>query len=238
MYSTGYGSGYLLYILLSLPALLLGLWAQSKIRSSFSRYSRVRTTTGLTGAEVARRMLDQNGLTNVRIEQIGGNLTDHYDPAAKVLRLSQAVYNSPSVAAAGVAAHESGHAIQDRVKYGPLKLRSLMVPSVKIGSWFGPILFVIGLAISGQTGTNMALIGLILFSATALFALVTLPVEFDASKRAKAWLLDSGIIYRNESEGISKVLDSAALTYVAGAAQAISTVLYYALLLMGRSNRD
>ncbi|HOE03401.1 MAG TPA: zinc metallopeptidase, partial [Anaerolineaceae bacterium] len=227
-----------LYVLLSLPALLLGLWAQSKIRSSFSQYSRVRTTTGLTGAEVARRMLDQNGLTNVRIEQIGGNLTDHYDPAAKVLRLSQSVYNSPSVAAAGVAAHESGHAIQDRVKYGPLKLRSLMVPTVKIGSWFGPILFVIGLAISGQTGTNMALLGLILFSATALFALVTLPVEFDASKRAKAWLLDSGILYRNESEGISKVLDSAALTYVAGAAQAISTVLYYALLLMGRSNRD
>ncbi|MBP9041796.1 MAG: zinc metallopeptidase [Anaerolineaceae bacterium] len=221
-----------------MPALLLGLWAQSKIRSSFSQYSRVRTTTGLTGAEVARRMLDQNGLTNVRIEQIGGNLTDHYDPAAKVLRLSQSVYNSPSVAAAGVAAHESGHAIQDRVKYGPLKLRSLMVPTVKIGSWFGPILFVIGLAISGQTGTNMALLGLILFSATALFALVTLPVEFDASKRAKAWLLDSGILYRNESEGISKVLDSAALTYVAGAAQAISTVLYYALLLMGRSNRD
>jgi len=183
-------------------------------------------------------MLDQNGLTNVRIEQIGGNLTDHYDPAAKVLRLSQSVYNSPSVAAAGVAAHESGHAIQDRVKYGPLKLRSLMVPTAKIGSWFGPILFVIGLAISGQTGTNMALLGLILFSATALFALVTLPVEFDASKRAKAWLLDSGILYRNESEGISKVLDSAALTYVAGAAQAISTVLYYALLLMGRSNRD
>ncbi len=238
MYSTGYGGGYLLYVLLSLPALLLGLWAQSKIRSSFSKYSRVRTTTGLTGAEVARRMLDQNGLTNVRIEQIGGNLTDHYDPAAKVLRLSQSVYNSPSVAAAGVAAHESGHAIQDRVKYGPLKLRSLMVPTVKIGSWFGPILFVIGLAISGQTGTNMALLGLILFSATALFALVTLPVEFDASKRAKAWLLDSGILYRNESEGISKVLDSAALTYVAGAAQAISTVLYYALLLMGRSNRD
>jgi hypothetical protein len=113
-----------------------------------------------------------------------------------------------------------------------------MVPSVKIGSWFGPILFVIGLAIRSQTGTTMALIGLILFSATALFALVTLPVEFDASKRAKAWLLDSGIIYRNESEGVSKVLDSAALTYVAGAAQVISTILYYALLLMGRSSRD
>lgn len=238
MSGTGFGGGYLLYILLSLPALLLGLWAQAKIKSSFSKYSRVRTTTGLTGAEVARRMLDQNGLNNVRIEQVAGNLTDHYDPGAKVLRLSQGVYNSPSVAAAGVAAHESGHAIQDYVKYGPLKIRSLMVPSVKIGSWFGPVLFVIGLAISGQTGTNMAMIGLLLFSATALFALVTLPVEFDASKRAKAWLADSGVIYSTENEGVNKVLDAAALTYVAGAAQAISTVLYYGLLLMGRSSRD
>ena len=238
MYETGFGGGYLLYILLSLPALLLGLWAQVKIKSSFSKYSKVRTTTGLTGAEVARRMLDQNGLNHVRIEQVSGNLTDHYDPREKVLRLSQGVYHSPSIAAAGVAAHESGHAIQDHVKYGPLKIRSLMVPTVKIGSWFGPVLFVIGLAISGQTGTNMASIGLLLFSATALFALVTLPVEFNASKRAKAWLADSGITYSNESEGINKVLDSAALTYVAGAAQAISTVLYYALLLMGRSSRD
>lgn len=238
MYGFSLGGGYLLYIIISLPALLLGLWAQSKIRSSFSRYSNVRTTTGFTGAEIARRMLNQNGLANVRIEQVSGNLTDHYDPRAKVLRLSQGVYNSPSIAAAGVAAHESGHAIQDQVKYGPLKIRSLMVPSVRIGSWFGPILFAIGLAISGQTGTNMAVIGLLLFSATALFAIVTLPVEFDASKRAKAWLTESGIVYRNEIDGVNQVLDSAALTYVAGAAQAVSTVLYYALLLMGRSRRD
>lgn len=238
MSTTGFGGGYLLYILLSLPALLLGLWAQAKIRSSYTKYSKIRTTTGLTGAEVARRMLDNNGLSSVKIEQVSGNLTDHYDPGSRVLRLSQGVFHSPSVAAAGIAAHESGHAIQHSVKYGPLKIRSLMVPSVKIGSWFGPILFAIGLAISGQTGTNMSIIGLLLFSATALFALVTLPVEFDASKRAKAWLADSGIIYSNESEGVNKVLDSAALTYVAGAAQALSTVLYYALILMGRSSRD
>jgi hypothetical protein len=233
-----FGSGYLLYIIISLPALLLGLWAQSKIKSSYNKYSRVRTTTGLTGAEVARRMLDQNGLQSVRIEQVAGNLSDHYDPRKNVLRLSQGVYASPSVAAAGVAAHECGHAIQDKEKYGPLRIRSIMVPSVQIGSWLGPIIFIIGLMLNTQTGYDMAVVGLLLFSATALFALVTLPVEFNATKRAKAWLADSGIIYSSEMEGVNKVLDSAALTYVAGAAQSLSTILYYALILMGRSRDD
>ncbi len=233
--STGLFSGYFLYILISLPALLLGLWAQFKIKSSYNKYSQVRTTAGLTGAEVARRMLDQNGLHTVRIEETPGNLTDHYDPAKKVLRLSQSVFRSNSVAAAGVAAHECGHAVQDMENYGPLKLRSIMVPSVQIGSWLGPIIFMIGLFLSF---TNLAWFGLILFSATAVFALVTLPVEFDASNRAKAWLADSGVIYQSENEGIKKVLDSAALTYVAGAIQSLSTILYYALLLTGRSRDD
>ncbi len=233
-----FGGGYLLYIILSLPALLLGLWAQSKIRSSYSKYSRVRTTTGLSGAEVARRMLDHNGLSAVRIEQVPGNLTDHYDPAKNVLRLSQGVYNSPSVAAAGVAAHEVGHALQDKEKYGPLVLRSILVPTVQIGSWLGPIVFAIGLMVNTQSGQNIAVIGLLLFSATAIFSLVTLPVEFNATKRAKTWLADSGIIYSSDIEGINKVLDSAALTYVASAAQSISTVLYYALLLSGRRRSD
>jgi len=233
-----FGGGYLLYIILSLPALLLGLWAQSKIRSSYSKYSKVRTTTGLSGAEVARRMLDNNGLSAVRIEQVPGNLTDHYDPAKNILRLSQGVYNSPSVAAAGVAAHEVGHALQDKEKYGPLVLRSILVPTVQIGSWLGPIVFAVGLMLNTQSGQNIALIGLLLFSATALFSLITLPVEFNATKRAKAWLADSGIIYSSDIEGINKVLDSAALTYVASAAQSISTVLYYALLLSGRRRSD
>ncbi len=233
-----FGGGYLLYIIISLPALILGLWAQAKIRSSYSKYSKVRTTTGLSGAEVARRMLDQNGLSSVRIEQVPGNLSDHYDPAKNVLRLSQGVYNSPSVAAAGVAAHEVGHALQDKEKYGPLVLRSLLVPTVQIGSWLGPIVFFVGLMLNTQSGTDIAVIGLLLFSATALFSLVTLPVEFNATKRAKAWLTDSGIIYSSDAEGINKVLDSAALTYVASAAQSISTVLYYALLLSGRRRSD
>lgn len=233
-----FGGGYLLYIILSLPALLLGLWAQAKIRSSYSKYSKVRTTTGLSGAEVARRMLDHNGLSSVRIEQVPGNLSDHYDPAKNILRLSQGVYNNPSVAAAGVAAHEVGHALQDKEKYGLLVLRSVLVPTVQIGSWLGPIVFAVGLMLNSASGENIAVIGLLLFSATALFSLVTLPVEFNATKRAKAWLADSGIIYSSDMEGINKVLDSAALTYVASAAQSISTVLYYALLLSGRRRSD
>lgn len=228
--------GYGLYLLFSLPALLLGLWAQMKVKGSFNKYSKVRTTTGLTGAEVARRMLDSNGLYQVRIEEVGGNLSDHYDPAKRTLRLSTGVYRSASVAAAGVAAHESGHAVQDAEHYGPLKIRSFMVPSVQIGSWLGPIIFMIGLFMASQTGTMIAWIGLALFTVTAIFALITLPVEIDASNRAKAWLSGSGIVYSGENEGVAKVLDAAAWTYVAGAIQAISTVLYYAFLLTGRSS--
>lgn len=232
-----YFGGYGLYLLFSLPALLLGLWAQAKVKSAFARYSKVGTTTGLTGAEVARRMLDSNGLHSVRIEETSGTLSDHYDPSSKTLRLSSGVYRSPSVAAAGVAAHESGHAVQDMEKYAPLKVRSFMIPTVQIGSWLGPIVFMIGLFMASQTGTTIAWIGLLLFTATAVFSLITLPVEIDASNRAKAWLAGSGIIYSGENEGVSKVLDAAAWTYVAGAAQSVTTVLYYAFLLLGRSSR-
>ncbi|MBA4383356.1 MAG: zinc metallopeptidase [Anaerolinea sp.] len=232
-----YFGGYGLYLLFSLPALLLGLWAQAKVKGAFNKYSKVGTTTGLTGAEVARRMLDSNGLNSVQIEEVSGNLSDHYDPSKKVLRLSTGVYRSPSVAAAGVAAHESGHALQDQENYGPLKIRSFMVPSVQIGSWLGPIIFMVGLYLSSQVGTTIAWAGLALFTITAVFSLITLPVELDASNRAKAWLSGSGIIYSSENEGVSKVLDAAAWTYVAGALQAVTTVLYYVFLLTGRSSR-
>lgn len=230
--------GYGLYILFSLPALLLGLWAQFKVKSSFNKYSQVRTYTGLTGAEIARRMLDNNGLQNVQIEQVGGTLSDHYDPRTRVLRLSQGVYASPSLAAAGVAAHEAGHAIQHRDNYAFLSLRTLMVPSVQIGSWLGPIIFMVGLFMAGTLGTKIAWAGLILFALTAVFALLTLPVEFNATARAKEWLGNSGVIYGEERAGINAVLDAAALTYVAAAIQALSTILYYAFLLMGRSRDD
>lgn len=232
-----YGEGYLLYLLFSLPALLLGFWAQIKVKGAYNKFSKVRNTTGMTGADVARRMLDSNGLSNITIEETSGTLTDHYDPSAKVLRLSTGVYRSPSIAAAGVAAHESGHALQDAAAYGPLKLRSAMIPSVRIGSWLGPIIFMIGLFLAGNTGTSISWFGLILFSASAVFALVTLPVEFNASNRAKTWLADSGVVYPSEMEGVNKTLDAAALTYVAAAVQSLSTIFYYMFLLTGRSSR-
>lgn len=227
---------YGLYLLFSLPALLLGLWAQFKVQSSFRKYSQVRSYLGLSGAQVARRMLDQNGLQDVQIEQVGGTLSDHYDPASRTLRLSPDVYRGISLAAAGVAAHEAGHAIQHQQGHALLKLRSLMVPSVRIGSWLGPIIFMVGLVFSATIGTTLAWAGLTLFALTALFAVVTLPVEFDATRRAKAWLTDTGFIMREEMVGVNRVLDAAALTYVAAAIQAISTILYYAFLLVGRSD--
>lgn len=224
--------GYGLYILISLPALLLGFWAQMKVKGAFNKYSKIRSYIGLTGAEVARRMLNASGLNEVQVEETRGFLSDHYDPRAKKLRLSPDVFRNNSIAAAGIAAHEAGHAIQDQQNYVPLKFRSAMVPSVQFGSWLGPIIFIGGLLLQWE---SLAWVGLGLFALTALFALVTLPVEFNASNRAKAWLTTSGVIYGEESKGINKVLDAAALTYVAAAIQAISTLLYYAFLLMGRS---
>ena len=231
MFGGSFFGGYGLYILFSLPALLLGFWAQFKVKSAFDKFSRVRTFTGVTGAEVARRILDINGLNNVKVEMVSGFLSDHYDPRTRTLRLSQNVYQSNSVAAAGIAAHESGHAIQHAQAYAPLQIRSAIVPTVQIGSWLGPIIFMAGLFLLGNT---VAWIGLGLFAATAVFALVTLPVEFDASNRAKAILSTSGMVYNTEMEGVNRVLDAAALTYVAGAVQAVSTVLYYLFLLTGR----
>jgi len=225
-----YGN-YGLYMLFALPALLLGLWAQFKVQSAFKRFSRVRSTIGLTGAEIARRMLDMSGLYNVRVEQVNGFLSDHYDPTNRVLRLSPQVYQSNSLAAAGVAAHEAGHALQHQDAYLPMQIRSAIVPTVQIGSWLGPIIFMLGMFLLGET---VAWIGLILFAATAIFAIVTLPVEFNASRRAKAWLADSGVLHGNELPAINSVLDAAALTYVAAAVQAVSTVLYYLFLLSGR----
>ncbi len=226
--------GYGLYILISLPALLLGFWAQAKVKSAFNKYSKMRTARGLAGAQVARLILDSNGLHSVNVEEVNGFLSDHYDPRSKILRLSSDVYKSPSLAAVGVAAHEAGHAIQDQQGYAALNLRSAMVPSVQIGSWLGPIIFFIGLFLNSALGQSLAWVGLILFGATALFAVVTLPVEFDASKRAKAILVNQGVVTSTELQGVNAVLDAAALTYVAAALQAISTLLYYAFILVGR----
>ena len=229
----GFG-GYGLYLLFSLPALLLGFWAQIKVKGAIKKYSQVRTTTGYSGAQIARRMLDSNGLSQVKIEETKGFLSDHYDPRSKTLRLSPNNFRGNSVAAAGIAAHEAGHALQDSEDYVPLQLRSTMVPSVQIGSWLGPIIFIGGMLLNW---TNLAWVGVAIFGATAVFALVTLPVEFNASHRAKEWLSTSGMVYQQESEGVKKVLDAAALTYVAAAIQAISTLLYYVFLLTGSRRR-
>ena len=223
-----------LYFVFALPALLLGLWAQMRVRGAFSKYSQVRAMSGMTGAQAARRILDANGLHNVAVERVGGTLSDHYDPRSKTLRLSDEVYSVPSLAAVGVAAHEAGHALQDQVNYGPLQLRSAMVPTVQIGSWLGPIIFMAGLFMAGSFGTSIAWAGLLIFGATATFAIVTLPVEFDASKRARELMVANGILAPQEVKGAGAVLDAAALTYVAAALQAIMTLLYYASLLMGR----
>ncbi len=223
-----------LYLVIAMPALLLALWAQWRVKSAFGRYSQVRSLRGISGAQAARRILDANGLQNVGVERVSGFLSDHYDPSSKTLRLSPDVYDSPSLAAVGVAAHEAGHALQDKQAYTPLQWRSAMVPSVQIGSWLGPIIFFVGLMMSSAVGSTIAWVGLILFAATAVFALVTLPVEFDASRRAKQLLVSQGILGEQELVGVNKVLDAAALTYVAAALQAISTLLYYAYILLGR----
>ena len=226
--------GYGIYLLFSLPALLLGFWAQAKVRSAYNKYSRVRNASGYTGFQIARNMLDSNGAYDVDIEESRGMLSDHYDPRSRTLRLSPEVYSTPSIAAAGIAAHEAGHALQHQTGYSLLQVRSALVPTVQIGSWLGPIIFMIGLFIQSTIGTQIAWFGLGLFGLTALFTILTLPVELDATKRAKAWLTTTGAIYREERAGVNKVLDAAALTYVAAAIQAISTILYYVFLLLGR----
>ncbi|MBI5305548.1 MAG: zinc metallopeptidase [Chloroflexi bacterium] len=225
---------YGLYLLFSLPALLLGLWAQLRVKGAFDRFSQVRTATGVTGAQVARRILDNHGLRNVKVEQVEGFLSDHYDPTQRVLRLSPHVYQGNSLAAAGIAAHESGHALQHQQGYAFLALRSMMVPTVQIGSWVGPLIFMLGFFLAGAIGTSLAWLGVALFAAVAVFALVTLPVEFDASARAKEQLVGNGLLAHTELSGVNAVLNAAALTYVAGAAQAVSTLLYYVFLLGGR----
>lgn len=219
-----------LYLLFALPGLLLGFWAQSRVKRNFNKYSKVRTLQNVTGAEVARSLLDGQGLYDVRVEEVQGTLTDHYDPRGKVLRLSPEVYRTPSVAAAGIAAHEMGHALQDASRYFPLQIRSTLVPAAQFGSSLAPWIFMGGLLLNI---TQVAWVGVILFGAAVLFTLVTLPVEFDASARAKKLLLNNGILVGDEIKGVNKVLDAAALTYVAAAVSAIGTLLYFVLRLTG-----
>jgi len=213
------------------PGLLLGLYAQSRIKLNVTKYSQVATPGGVTGAQVARALLDAQGLQDVKIESTDGVLSDHYDPRAKVLRLSQKVYFAPSVAAAGIAAHEAGHALQDAEDYLPMEARTYIVPVVQLASQVAPWLFVAGLMLQWNM---LTWIGVILFGSSFFFALLTLPVEFDASARAKELLVSQGIIGWDQIEGVDKVLDAAAWTYVAAAVSAVGVWLFYVFMLLGR----
>lgn len=219
-------------IIILIPAIILTMYAQSKIQSEYSKYSKVRTSKGYTGAQVAREILNQNGLSDVNIELVGGKLSDHYDPRTKVLRLSNEVYNGSSIAANAIAAHEVGHAIQHAKAYAPLKIRNAIVPVVNIATQAAWPLIFIGLFFAQFQ--NLLNIGIIMFSATVIFQLVTLPVEFNASERALNQLSQGGILVGNEVAQGKKVLSAAALTYVAAAASAITQLLR---LLMIRNNR-
>lgn len=222
------------YILVLIGA-VLSMIASARVNGTFRRYSQTRSMTGMTGAQTARRILDQNGLYDVTVEHINGNLTDHYDPRSKVLRLSDATYGAVSVAAVGVAAHECGHAVQDAEGYEPLKIRSKLVPAANFGSRFGLPIFLLGLLF----GANELLmqIGIWVFLLSVLFQIVTLPVEFNASRRALAMLTDYGILSEQEVQGSRKVLSAAALTYVAAAAAALLNLLRL-VLLSNQRRRD
>ena len=221
------------YLILVVPALLFAMWAQGTVSSTFNQYSRVHSGRGLTGERVARQILDANGLQHVRIEHIRGNLTDHYDPGANVVRLSDSVYGSDSVAAIGVAAHECGHAVQHATHYSPLVFRNAIIPITNFGSKLSIPLIIIGLFLSG----TLVQIGLLLFSLVAVFQLVTLPVEFNASSRALATLERSGFLDGPELRGSKRVLRAAALTYVAALLVSVAQLLRL-ILLYGNRRRD
>ena len=226
-----------LYLVMILPALLLSAWASWSTRSRFEKWSRVANQRGLSGADVARYLLDQNGLSEVQIEPVQGALSDHYDPRTRVVRLSEPVFYGRSIASMAVAAHETGHAIQHAKRYAPLALRSFAVPFASVGSNLGMIIIVAGFVLSL---TQLVWVGIALFSATVVFQLITLPVELDASSRAKAELLRLGMVSPEEQRGVSAVLTAAAMTYVGAALSALSTLAYYVLRVssMGQRRRS
>lgn len=238
MYGGYYGYGFFdPTMILVLIGALLSMWASARVNSTFRKYSRVRSMTGMTGAEAARRLLNSQGIYDVSVEAIPGQLTDHYDPRTKTLRLSEPVYQSSSVSAIGVAAHECGHAIQDNAGYMPLKLRGAFVPVVNLGSRLSWPLILIGLIIGGL-GSTIVNIGIWMFVLVVLFQLITLPVELNASRRAVVLLDQTGILRGEEVGQTRKVLGAAALTYVAAAAASILQLLRLVILFGGRRDRD
>jgi len=225
-------SSYLMYML---PALLLMMLTQWYVNSAYKKWSQVAAHSGLTGAQAAQRLISISSMYQVKIETVQGKLTDHYDPRTKTLRLSAGVSQSPSVAALAISAHELGHAMQDQENYFPLRLRAALVPAVNIGSYLGWILIFLGLMLRM---TNLSWLGVLVFAGGAVFALLTLPVEFNASARARQMLTSTGIVVgEDEQRGVNRVLNAAALTYVAGLVTAIMQLLYFVSLVGGSSRR-
>lgn len=215
-------------MLLLVPGIILSIYAQVKVKSTFKEYSKTKAVSGITGAQASRRLLDQAGLSDVAVEEVPGELSDHYDPRKRVLRLSEGVSRSDSLAALGVAAHETGHAIQHANGYVPMKIRSAVVPAASFGSSLGPIIFIAGLFISSFR--PLMTLGIVLFTAAVVFQIVTLPVEFDASSRAMKLLQTNGMVVQSEAQGARKVLTAAALTYVAAALMSILTLVRMILI--------
>ena len=221
-------------ILIVLPAFIFSVWAQIRINTTFDKYSKILTRRGITGADAARRVLNENGLYDVKIENIRGNLTDHYDPRSNVIRLSDSVYGSTSAAAVGVACHEAGHAVQHAKGYFPIRVRSAVIPMTRFGSMLAIPLFMIGLILATDT---LMLAGILLYAVVAFFQFVTLPVEFNASKRAMEAIKSCGMLAPDEYTASRKVLTAAAMTYVAALATSLLTLFRLLLLANGRSNR-
>ncbi len=230
-----------LYFLFIIPPLIFMFYAQWKVNSTFKKYSAVYNSRRMTGTETAERLLKANGLDNVKVEGVKGKLTDHYDPGKKILRLSPDVGNSSSVAAMGIVAHEVGHAVQDKTGYAFLRFRTSLVPAASLGSNLGYICVILGLLIflfsKSEIGLTVAYVGIFLFSLAVIFSLITLPVEFNASNRARAMLQSNGLLSAQELQGASAVLSAAALTYVAATLQAVAQLLYFLMLVMGSRDR-
>ncbi|MBE6719517.1 MAG: zinc metallopeptidase [Ruminococcaceae bacterium] len=229
----GYYAMYYLMGIVVLPAFIFALICQARVKSSYRKYSNVMSRSGMTGADAAYRLLQLNGINDVRIKKISGNLTDHYDPSAKEICLSEGVFDSRSIAAIGIACHEAGHACQHAQAYAPLTIRNIVIPATKIGSTIGVPICLIGLFINSPT---IAYFGIILYAFVALFQLITLPVEFNASKRALQTIRENNFLYDDEYNGAKSVLTAAALTYVAALATALATLLRL-LLIVNSGNR-
>jgi Zn-dependent membrane protease YugP len=224
-----------MYLVFAAPALILMLYAQWRVSSTYKKYSKVTNMQKKTGAEIALLLLKANGLSHVTVEETKGVLTDHYDPRKKKLRLSKDIYRISSVSALGIVAHEVGHAVQDNANYLPMRIRGSLVPVANVGTWLGYGCFLLGIFLSV---TNLVWAGVILFSGAVLFALVTLPVEFNASSRAKQMLMNNGLVTTSEINGAGAVLSAAALTYIAALLQAVSSLMYYIFVATGMSKRE